>query len=158
PRGSPPLDLDVSEHTVLVVTSYAVEDCIRLINRYAGRCRMVGFLVAFASPELRAHVRALPAGSYKGLYCLLPWKQTGGGPESAAFTARFRAKYRGPLARGLPDYHAAQAYASLLVAAGAVAEARRTGGSVTAALRRTEQPSPLGTVRFISYVDYYQQN
>src|SRR5262249_28254046 len=92
PRGSPPLDLEVSERTVLVVTSYSVEDCIRLVNRYAGKCRMVGFLVAFASPELRAHVRSLPLGSYKGLYCLLPWKGIGSDPQSSAFIERFRAK------------------------------------------------------------------
>jgi putative transport protein len=158
PRGSPPLDLEVSEQTVLVVTSYSVEDCVRLIKRYAGKCRMVGFLVAFASPELRAQVRALPAGSYKGLYCLLPWKEIGSDPESAAFIKRFHAKYHGPLDRGLPDYHAAQAYSSLLVAARAVEQAGQTGSGVTEALRHLEVASPLGTVRFINYVDYYQQN
>jgi putative transport protein len=157
-RGSPPLDLEVSDRTVLVVTSYSVEDCKRLVDRYAGKCRLVGFLVAFASPELRAHVRSLPAGSYRGLYCLLPWKEIASDPQSAAFIARFHAKYHGPLDTGLPDYHAAQAYSSLLVAARAVAEAERTGSGVAAELRKTQMPSPLGTIRFINYIDYYQQD
>jgi putative transport protein len=157
-KGSPPLDLEVSDRTVLVITSYAAPDCIRLVNQYAGKCRLVGFLAAFAGPDVRAQVRSLPNDRSRDVYCLLPWNESSPEPENKAFSQRYRATYRGPLERGWPDYHAAQAYSSLLVATRAVEEAERTGSGVTAALRRVEVPSPLGTVRFINFIDYYQQN
>jgi putative transport protein len=155
--GSPPLDLDVSPRTVLVVNSHLPEDCIRLTDRYGRTCRMVGFLLAFASPELRRHLAAQPEGANPGVYCLVPWSGVGADPESAEFLRDFRAKFAGPLDSGVPDYHSAQAYASLLVAVRALADATRTGSAPAAALRQAKVPTPLGDVRFINYVDYYQQ-
>jgi len=97
-------------------------------------------------------------GACKGLYCLQPWNEVASIPQNAAFLERFHAKFHGPLEHGWLDYHAAQAYTSLLVAGQALAESERTDTAVTAVLRRIEVPSPLGDVRFINFIDYYQQN
>ncbi len=157
PEGSAPLDVEVSERTVLIVSSHSPNDCMRLCDRYGRTCRMVGFLLAFASPAVRRHVASLPEGSYPGLYCVVPWQGTGSDPQSAEFIRQFRTKYTGPFEAGVPDYHAAEAYSALLVAARALAEAEHAGSTPPVALRQLKVPTPLGDVRFINYVDYYQQ-
>src|SRR5262249_20171305 len=63
----------------------------------------------------------------------------------------------GPLDRGLPDYHSAEAYSALVVAAHALEESHRTGASVPAVLEKAHVPTPIGTVQFIEYIDYYHQ-
>jgi putative transport protein len=156
-EGSPPLDVEVSAKTVLIVSSHSPDDCIRLCDRYRRSCRIVGFLLSFASPAVRRHIASLPRGSYPGLYCVVPWQGTGTDPQSAEFIREFQAKYTGPFEADAPDYHAAEAYSALLVAARALAEAERTGSTPAVALRQLREPTPLGDVRFINYVDYYQQ-
>lgn len=156
-EGSPPLHLDVTDKTVLILNSHSSEDCKQLIRRYGARCRIVGFLMAFAAPDLRNHVRRLPKGSYKGLYCVQPWDDDRTRPANAAFVQEYRAKFALPVDLGWPDYHSAQAYSALLTAAHALEESPRTGAGPADALRQVHLDMPIGRVHFINFVDYYQQ-
>jgi branched-chain amino acid transport system substrate-binding protein len=59
----------------------------------------------------------------------------------------------------IPDYHAAEAYAALLVAADALRRAESTSPqSIRAALDKTDMMTPFGPVRFSSFEKYERQN
>lgn len=77
-------------------------------------------------------------------------------PYSGAmeFAAEYEARFGAP-----PDYHAAQAFAAIMVMADAIRRADSlTREDVKEALGRTDMMTAFGPVRFVNYVDKTQQN
>jgi len=59
----------------------------------------------------------------------------------------------------VPDYHGAEAYSALLVAADALGRAKsHSPGDIRAALRDTDMNTPFGPVKFASYKKFSRQN
>ena len=75
-------------------------------------------------------------------------------PGTQEYYAQYTQKYASP-----PDYHGAEAYSALLVAADALKRADSyRPASIRAALDKTDMMTPFGPVKFTSYENFDRQN
>jgi branched-chain amino acid transport system substrate-binding protein len=75
-------------------------------------------------------------------------------PGTKEYYNRYIKKYKVP-----PDYHGAEAYSALLVAADALKRAESfSPGAIRTALDRTDMITPFGPVKFKSYGKFERQN
>ncbi len=82
------------------------------------------------------------------------WSQQLPYPGAKTYYDRFLQAYSYP-----PDYHGAEAYSALLVAANALERAESLAPqSIRAALDKTYMMTPFGPVKFYSYQDFERQN
>ena len=110
----------------------------------------VGNPSAFALDEFRE----LAGEDSEFIYSPTIWTQSLPYPGAKEFSIRFFHKYDSP-----PDYHGAQAYASMQVIAGALKEAKTLEtADVRDTLSKTDMMTVFGPVKFVSYGRKTQQN
>jgi len=90
----------------------------------------------------------------EGIFSSSLWRPSAPYPGAEAFAADYEARFGTP-----PDYHAAQAFASVMVVADAIRRAESlTREDVREALGRTDMMTLFGPVRFMNYEDKTHQN
>lgn len=149
--GEPSLSPD----TVLILITRNLEHAAALVKQYSPKHHLIGFAGAFSTPEFRSNALGMDASSPHGLYVLSPWREDRQSPTNEKFINDYAAANGGD---GPPQYHTAQAYASLIVAGQAIEIAHRDFAKVTTVLRSIVVDTPLGPVRFINFGGYFQQN
>ena len=149
--GEPSLAPD----TLLILITRDQNHAEALVKQYGSTHRLIGFAGAFSTPQFRARAERQSAASLRELYVLTPWREDQPSAANEKFIDDHAAAYA---SAGPPQYHTAQAYASLLVAGQAIETAHRDAAKVSAVLRSIVIDTPVGPVRFINFGGYFQQN
>jgi branched-chain amino acid transport system substrate-binding protein len=137
---------------VIFMTSY-FKDGVLLVKQIRGAgigSRLLGGAGGFTHPKF---IEATGEAAKHMLTATL-WSADVGHQLAGYYVKRYRAQYR-----LTPDYHGAEAYSALLVAADAL---RRAGSmlpeDIRHALNKTRLDTPMGRVVFKSYGTYERQN
>jgi len=143
-KGEPP--------DVIYMVSY-LEDAIALareVRELGIRSLLVGGAGGFTHPDFISK-----SGDTANLVLTVTlWYQEAKFPGTKEFFDRYVHSYD-----SLPDYHAAEAYSTLLVAVDALRRADSLHPEdIREALDRTDMQTPFGFVRFSSYEDFKRQN
>jgi branched-chain amino acid transport system substrate-binding protein len=93
-------------------------------------------------------------GGAEGLITAALWAPETGFAGARDYFERYRKRFGNP-----PDYHGAEAYSGLLVAAAALGQTSGAGAkSLLKALDRIDMATPFGPVRFVDFDGYQRQN
>ena len=121
-----------------------------LIRGLGVASQLSGGALGFASPDFIAGT----GSAAEGLTTASLWSSRLPYPGAQDFHDHYAAIYA-----AVPDYHGAEAYAALLVAADALKRAASfSPADIRAALERTVMDTPFGPVKFSSYGRYERQN
>ena len=145
-----PLTLNPPE--VIYMISY-LEDAVTLV----GQIRAVGvdsLLCGDAGGFTLNEFIQRTGQDAEGLLTTTLWSQHLPYPGAKAFHESYVERFNDP-----PDYHGAEAYAAVLVAADALRRAENhSPGTIRRALNQTVMMTPFGPVRFYNYHQYERQN
>ena len=137
---------------VIYMVSY-LEDAVRLV-KHIKELQLDSYLCGGAGGfTLSEFIKKTPEISEK-LLVAAPWSQHAPYPKSKIFAREYLERY------GVnPDYHAAEAYSALLVAAYALQHAESFNSrDIRESLNKTFLKTPFGPVKFYSYELFERQN
>ena len=139
---------------ITIAISRDVLQCIQITRQLSDKTKLIGFLSGFLTPTYRDFV----IKEKREVYVYSPWAIDEREPVTAEFITRFMNTYRTAFSSGYPQYHNAQAYTALMIAANALRRHAETGRDLLDILRQSVTVSPMGRISFVNFGPFTQQS